>query len=85
MHLIPFNLEKAVQALSDVPVTPGGARAFDLRFHFRSDWADIQLDEMDELADYCRFRFLKPDGDVLVTNDRRLDEASGSADLLIID
>ena len=85
MHLIPSNPEKAAQFLDNVPVASGGAWALDLRLHPRSDYSDITLDDIDQLAIHCQSRCLGPDGDSLVTDARRLDGASGSADLLIID
>jgi len=85
LHLLPLNFEKAVQAMEDIPVPPVGAQAVDVRFHFRPDWADVQLEENCELADYCASRFVRDDGHYQYTNDRRLDGVSGSVDLLIID
>lgn len=84
LHLIPMHPEKAVQAMEDIPVHPVGAQAVDVRFHFRSDWADVQLEKICGLAERCALRFVRDDGDFIYTNDRRLDGASGSADLLII-
>jgi len=85
LHLIPSNPEKAAQCLDSVPVPPGGAWALDLRFHPRADYSDVTLDSIDQLAIHCQSRCLGPDGDSLVTEARRLDGASGTADLLIID
>ena len=88
LHLIPLDFEKAVQAMEEIPVHPAGAQAVDVRFHLSPDIADIAdgtLVQICDLAEYCAFRFVRDNGSYTYTDSRRLDGASGSADLLIID
>lgn len=88
LHVIPSGFDDAARVLSRLPVPSdagvSGARALNLHLHHDRDARRGLLVEIDRLATHCRGLFLAPDGEMVFTTADRMDDVTGSADLLVI-
>ena len=85
LHCMPADPSGAARALDAIPVPQGGALGIDLQFHHDLDHLpDGVLFNIDQVANDCTERLLRPDGDSLVTTASRLDGRTGTVDLLVI-
>lgn len=88
LTVIPFRFDDAVAALRRLAVAGSAgnppARALNLHLHRQPDGSGHLLVALDRLATTCQELLLRPGDDMVFTTADRLDDVTGSADLLVI-